>query len=309
MDYRIVDSHISKAKIRLINEMLKRAVKPEQVSVMQEIVPMRSRMDRVGMAMTQAPGVFHEQFSIKHVAVEWLYTVPASEKKVLLYFHGGGYVTGSPVSHRAMVSWLAKRLQCRVLTFQYRKAPEHPFPAASEDAVLIYRWLLENGYDASGIAFAGDSAGGGLVFSTLLRIKQHEMPMPSCAVGISPWLDLTMSGESMRSRGHRDFILSHSMLDQFADLYVGNRDRRHPLVSPLFGDVAGFPPVLLQVGSDEVLLDDSVRMMHHLHEAGVDVRLEEWRNMQHVWHFTSRFQQGGKGALKHIAEFLKQHLR
>lgn len=305
MQHRVIDPKSSKLRIFALNQMLKQTVKPDRLSLDKGLSAMRARMDRVGKVMSLAPRVANRQDKIDHVEVEWLLPRRCNESRCLLYFHGGGYAIGSPLSHRAMVSWLAASLNVKVLTFHYRKAPEHPFPAALEDAITVYRWLLENGFRSQGIAFAGDSAGGGLVFSTLLNLKGLELEMPAAAVGISPWLDLTLSGSSLSSNKTKDHILSHGLLEQYAALYAGAEDRAQPQLSPLFGDLSGLPPILLQVGSDEVLLDDSIRMMQQLHQARVSVTLEEWRDMQHVWHFTSRFLSEGRGALKGVANFIE----
>lgn len=308
MEHRVIDPKSSKARIFLVNQMLKQSIRPDKISLDRDLSKIRERMDNTGRFLNLAPGVFHQQQTIEGIHTEWLNTTNCNQTKCLLYFHGGGYAIGSPQSHRGMVSWLAKNLNIRVLTFYYRKAPEHPFPAAGEDALAIYQWLLNNGFNSKDIAFAGDSAGGGLVFSTLLNIKEQGLQMPATAVGISPWLDLTLSGASIHKNGTKDYILSHSLLEQYADIYSGWRERRHPLISPLFGDLSGLPPILLQVGTDEVLLDDSIRMMHKLNEAGVKVVLEEWQDMQHVWHYTSRFLSDGRSALKSAAAFMQQHL-
>jgi len=208
---------------------------------------------------------------------------PAGDR-VLLYFHGGGYQIGSPATLRRMVALLAADAQARVLSVDYRLAPEHPFPAAVDDAVAAYRWLLGGGTDPATVALAGDSSGGGLALATLVALRDAGEPMPAAAFAISPWTDLALTGESLRTRAAAEMMVRPDGMPETAALYLAGADPRHPHASPLYADLRGLPPLLIHVGDAEVVLDDSTRFAARAREAGVDVTLEVWDEMPHVWH-------------------------
>jgi acetyl esterase/lipase len=206
-----------------------------------------------------------------------------------------------------MCERLSRAAQARVLALDYRLAPEHPFPAAVEDARAAYRWLLKQGFQPKRIALAGDSAGGGLTFATLLALKQHGDPMPACAAPLSPWVDLEATGDSMASKDSEDPMVHKNMVEQMAKTYVPTGDFRNPLAAPLYGDLRGFPPLLIQVGSRETLLDDAVRMADKAKKAGVEVELDVWNGQIHVWQiFASRLDEGEQ-AIQKIGAFVKKH--
>jgi monoterpene epsilon-lactone hydrolase len=232
----------------------------------------------------------------------------SSEGRALLYLHGGGYVICSPDTHREMVAHLAKASGCRVLLLDYRLAPEFPFPAAVEDAVAAYRWLLAQGYPARGLAVAGDSAAGGLTVAALVVLRYLGLPMPGAAVCFSPWTDLACTGETLASKASEDPIVSLPLLEQLAQTYLAGADPRSPLASPLYADLWGLPPLLVQVGTAETLLDDSRRLADRCREAGVEVSLEEWEGMPHVWHFFVSFLPEAQQAIARAGEFLRQRL-
>lgn len=201
-----------------------------------------------------------------------------------IYLHGGGYVYGSLRSHGHMVGEIARAARCRMFFVDYRRAPEHPYPAALDDAVAAYRSLLADGTAASDVVLAGDSAGGGLVLTTLLKLRDSGLPLPAAAACVSPWTDLTGSGESYRTLEHEDPMVSKSVVDLVSASYLAGTAPTLPYVSPLFGDLAGLPPVLLQVGSREILRSDAERFAAGLREAGGTGVLEVWPGMVHVWH-------------------------
>ncbi|WP_146063598.1 alpha/beta hydrolase [Streptomyces sp. SM11] len=201
-----------------------------------------------------------------------------------LYLHGGGYVYGSLRSHGHMVSEIARAARCRMFFVDYRRAPEHPYPAALDDVVAAYRSLLADGVAASDLVLAGDSAGGGLVLATLLKLRDSGLPLPAAAACVSPWTDLTGSGESYHALEHEDPMLSKPVVDLVSASYLAGTAPTHPYVSPLFGELAGLPPVLLQVGSREILLSDAERFAAGLRRAGGTGVLEVWPGMVHVWH-------------------------
>jgi acetyl esterase/lipase len=207
----------------------------------------------------------------------------AEADRVVMYLHGGGYCMGSLGSHRQLVSHLSTQARARVLNVDYRLAPEHPFPAAVEDAVAAYTWLLDQGVAADRIAISGDSAGGGLTLATLLALKEVGTPLPATAIPLSPWADLEGTGESTRTRAAVDLMIDPDSLKETADLYANGGDLHQPQLSPIYGDYSGMPPLLIQVGDAEVLLDDAVRVADRAKADGVDVTLEVWDEMPHVF--------------------------
>jgi epsilon-lactone hydrolase len=226
----------------------------------------------------------------------------------ILYLHGGGYVFGSPSQYRDFIWRIASVAAAQVLCLSYRLAPEHPFPAALDDAINAYRWLIGQGAAPASMAVMGDSAGGGLTFSSLLRLRDEGVPLPAAAVALSPWTDLAMTGESLRMNAGRDPSLVPERAQSFARHYVGSADPRHPHVSPLYGNPAGLPPCLIHVGSDEILRDDSVRMAEKLRAGGCSVELEIWPRMPHAWHLFARVLPEARLAIARIGEFLRQQM-
>ena len=218
------------------------------------------------------------------VPAEWVVAAGAGTEHVLLYLHGGAYQIGSPATLRRMVALLSEAAQARVLSIDYRLAPEHPFPAAVEDAMTAYRWLITTGTDPAAIAIAGDSAGGGLTLGTLVALRDAGDAMPAAAAVMSPWTDLALTGESLRTRQAVDVLLKPEGMPETARLYLAGADPRHPYASPLYADLHGLPPILIHVGDAEIVLDDSTRFAARAREAGVDVTLEVWDEMPHVWH-------------------------
>jgi len=226
----------------------------------------------------------------------------------LLYLHGGGYVLGSINTHRRLVADIARASGARALAIDYRLAPEHPFPAAIEDATAAYRWLLAQGVAPERIVVAGDSAGGGLTASTLLALRDAGDPLPAAAVLISPWLDLTCTCDSMTTKAAADPIIEHDPLKRWGDAYLGGADARTPLASPLFAELAGLPPLLIHVGTAETLLDDSLRFAERALAAGVGVTLEAWDGMIHVWHAFAFMLPEGQQAIDRIGAYMRERV-
>jgi acetyl esterase/lipase len=214
---------------------------------------------------------------------EWLQPAGAPAGKVLLYLHGGAYVLGSPSTHRQLVSHIARAANVNALLPDYRLAPEHRFPAAIDDAVSIYEALLHGGCTPGDIAVAGDSAGGGLTMATLLTLRDAGIPLPACACLLSPWLDLTGSGESMRTHAHRDPWFRPEDLGVVTSFYCDSGERRNPRVSPVFAELHDLPPLYIQVGEDEILLSDSTRLADGVRARGGEAELEIWPGMWHVF--------------------------
>jgi epsilon-lactone hydrolase len=201
----------------------------------------------------------------------------------VLYLHGGGYVTGSVALYRHFTWRVAASTRSTLLAIDYRLAPEHPFPAALMDAIAAYQWLLARAPNPKAIAVIGDSAGGGLALAILMKLRDQGLPLPAAAIALSPWTDLALTGASLRLNAKADSMLNSEVMQSFADMYLAGTDPRNPYVSPLYDTGAGLPPILILVGSEEVLLDDAVRMAERLRTAGGTVELEIWPRMLHVW--------------------------
>jgi acetyl esterase/lipase len=240
------------------------------------------------------------------VSAEWTWTEAADPARVVLYLHGGGYVFGSILSHRHLVAEIGRASGSRTLAIDYRLSPENPFPAAVDDALASYRFLLEEGFEPRHIAFAGDSAGGGLVVSTLVAIKEAGLPQPACGWVISPWVDMEASGETFVSRADADPMVKREIIVNFAQAYLNGADPRSPFASPIYADLRGIAPLLIHVGASEVLLDDSLKLARTAGAADVSVRLEIWPEMVHIWHAFHRILGDGRKAVQAGAKFLRE---
>ena len=242
------------------------------------------------------------------VPAEWIYAPDAAEDRVLLYLHGGGYVIGSMRTHRTPLSRLSRASGARVLGLEYRLAPENPFPAAVEDSVAAYRWLLSEGIEPKKIAIGGDSCGGGLTLATLVALRYLGEPLPAAGISHSGWTDLAHTGDSITSKAEEDPILDLEGLENFAMAYLGEKDRKTPLASPYYADLRGLPPLLIQVGTAEVLLDDSINFAERAKAAGVDVTLTIWDDMPHVWQAFATILPEGQQAIEECGEFIRKHM-
>jgi len=239
---------------------------------------------------------------------EWVVAPEADDDRVILYLHGGGYCMGSPSSHRRLVAELSNQARARVLSLDYRLAPEHPYPAAVEDAVAAYRWLLAQGVPPTRIAISGDSAGGGLTLATLLALRDAGDALPAAGVPLSAWTDMEGTGETMKTKAGVDRMIRPDRLKETADWYANGADMRQAHMSPVHGDFTGLPPLLLQVGGAEVLLDDSTRVVERAKAAGVDVTLEVWEDMPHVFQAFTGVLPEADEAIAVIGEFLKTRI-
>lgn len=223
----------------------------------------------------------------------------------LLYLHGGGYVVGNAQGYRGLAAGLGRAAGLVVHAIDYRLAPEHPMPAAVEDAVSAYRALLDSGIAPSRIVVAGDSAGGGLTLATLVALRGAGLPLPAAGHLISPWADLALEGESIAGKAEEDPSLTESGLRSCAAHYVGTRDPRDPVASPIHADLSGLPPLLIQVGSAEILYDDAIRVARAAGAAGTRVTLEVWPNMIHVWHAFAFLLTDGRDAIDGAGAFMR----
>jgi len=241
---------------------------------------------------------------------EWLEPKAAgSLARTMLYCHGGGYYFCSPASHRPLVFGLAARARARTFSLDYRLAPEHPFPAALDDALAAYRRLLADGTPPESLVIAGDSAGGGLALATLVALRDAGDPLPAAGVLFSPWTDLAATGSTIQSNDGRDPMFCGAAIGRAAKFYVGDTDPTHPYLSPLYADFSGLPPLLIQASSTEVLLDDARRVADRASAAGVRVEFEVWPELPHVWHLWAPFVPEARRALDRAAQFVRLHAR
>ena len=237
---------------------------------------------------------------------EWSEPGKRDEGRVLLYLHGGGYCICSLDTHRGLVARLALASRSMALAAAYRLAPENPFPAALADSLTAYRWLLEHGYPSKQIAIGGDSAGGGLTLATTLTLRDAGEPLPGALFLLSPWTDLTLSGETIHTRRSIDPIFGSDGDLQYAPTYLGVEDATNPLISPIFADFHDFPPTLIHVGNDEILLDDSTRLAEKMKAAGVQVEIKVWEGMWHVFQAFAPFAPEAQLSLEEIGVFLQK---
>jgi phosphinothricin tripeptide acetyl hydrolase len=265
----------------------------------------RAQYERAEKVFPTPPDVKVEHVSAPVAPAEWLRPPAAEPGRVVLYLHGGGYVIGSPRSHRHLAAAIAAAAGASALLLDYRLAPEHPFPAAVEDATAAYRWLLEQAVAPARVVIAGDSAGGGLTVATLLALREAGVPLPAAAVCISPWVDLTCGGASYRTKAEADPIVRRAGVEQMAQAYLGPTPPRTPLASPLFADLRGLPPLLIHVGSDEVLLDDAAQLAERARAAGVEATLEVYERMIHVWHWFLPMLAEAETAVEAIGRFVR----
>jgi monoterpene epsilon-lactone hydrolase len=270
----------------------------------------RQRIEEVGAVWPVADDVTLEAVDCDGVPGEWSLAPGSDPSRVLIYFHGGGYCSGSILSHRRLVTEAGRAARMRTLAIEYRLAPEHPFPAAHEDAMTTWRFLRRQGIPADGIAIGGDSAGGNLTITLINSLRTAGEALPACAWLLSPWTDLTMSGDTLDTKDAVDPIIHKGYLGELADAYVpAALDRKDPLISPLFADLRGFPPTLVQVGSAEGLLADATRFAAAAGSADVDVTLEIWPHMIHAWPMWNARLEPGRRALASAGEFIRAHAR
>lgn len=267
----------------------------------------RKRINEVGSVWPVADDIRLEAVNLGGVTGEWSLAPGSDASRVLVFFHGGGYCSGSIVSHRRMVTEAGRAARMRTLAVDYRLAPEHPYPAAHEDAMTAWRFLNAQGIAARDIAVGGDSAGGNLTIALINRLHAAHEELPACAWLASPWTDLTMSGASLVTKDGVDPLIHKAYLEELANAYApAPLDRKDPLISPLFADLHGFPPLLIQVGSAETLMDDAARFAAAAGADDVNVTLEIWPDMIHAWAMWNAKLEAGRQALAHVGEFVRR---
>ncbi|HXU98884.1 MAG TPA: alpha/beta hydrolase [Caulobacteraceae bacterium] len=269
---------------------------------------LRAAYDGIGAAFPTPPDVVLETIEIGGTPAEWSTAPGAAGDRAILYLHGGGYVIGSIASHRHLAAALGRAAKARVLSLGYRLAPEHPFPAAANDALAGYRFLLESGFAPGHIAVAGDSAGGGLTVATLVAIRDAGLAQPACGFCISPWVDLEGLGASMTLKAAEDPMVQLEGLSGMASAYLAGASPRTPLAAPLHADLKGLAPLLIHVGSAETLLDDATRLAAAAAHAEVEVRLEAWPRMIHVWHFFHPMLTEGRRAIASAGDYISDRM-
>lgn len=273
----------------------------------QTLAELRTLYDKATRAFPLPEDIAREDVTVGGVSAERLTPTGARDDAALLYLHGGGYGIGSPRSHRHLAGDIAKRAGIVALVPDYRLAPEHPFPAAVDDSLAVYRETLK-AFAPANIVVAGDSAGGGLAIALLLAARDASLPMPAAGVCISPWTDMTSSGASYAEKASADPLVTMAGLSRYRDAYLRDSDRRAALVSPAHADLGGLPPLLVQVGGDEILLDDARLLADKARAGKVDTRLEVWPGMIHVWHWYWPMLDEGERANAAIATFIRDRI-
>ena len=292
------------AELQTVIDLLQKMWVSDEVSVEAG----RARLEIAASLYQRPPDVRYEPVDAGGVRAEWTVAPNADANRTLVYFHGGAYTAGSIGSHRPLATELSRAAGVRVLNVEYRLAPEHPHPAAVEDAVAVTRFLWKQGFVPERTAFGGDSAGGGLTVAALVALRDASDPLPAAAVCLSPWTDLSFGFDSIRTRAAEDPMVRLPQLAASRDCYVAGGDAKAPTVSPVFADLAGLPPLFIQVGSAEILRDDSTELAARAKRAGVDATLEVWDDMIHVFQAFFALLPEGRQAIERIASFLRARL-
>lgn len=270
---------------------------------------LRSLNDMMESLGSEPPGVDFEEIDLEGIRGMWATPENALNDRVLLYMHGGGGVFGSMKSHRKLVGHLAKSIGCKALNLDYRLAPEHPFPAAVEDSAKAFVWLLKLGIKPQHIAVAGESIGGSLCLACIEHLRSQGHPLPSAVVMMSPWTDLTLTGESITTCDSVDPICPRPFLQLCADIYLSGQDARSPLASPLYAEMKGFPPMYIQIGTCETLMDDSVRLVDRARAVGVEVRFDVFPEMYHLFQLAMGNMPEADEAVERIGKWLQRWLQ
>jgi monoterpene epsilon-lactone hydrolase len=291
---------------RAIYQFYKRFGSPFDINT--PLAQQRANLERQGKLAIMPSKVEIQPLSIGEMVAEWLRPFGTRDDRAILYLHGGGYTMGSCNTHRALVARIALAGQAPALLINYRLAPECPFPAALEDAIATYQWLLDQGVAANRLVFAGDSSGGGLAVAAAVALRDQRDQLPAGIVCISPWADLTLSGETISTCSKTDPLISRETSEYHASRYVGQQDPKSPLISPVFADLSEFPPMLIQVGEHEILRSDSSRLAENARQVRVDVTLEVWDSMWHVWHAFAGLVPESQRAIERIGAFIHERM-
>jgi len=283
------------------------SLRMNSIASVPELRTFSERMSGDSISKSLLPdGTTLNRIGVDGVPVEWVNPPQVSSKSVILYLHGGGWILGWYNSYRSLVARIGLAAKSRVLAVDYRLAPENPYPAALEDSLAVYRWLLRDGIESKQIVIAGDSAGGNLTLTTLMALRDAGEPMPAAAVCISPMTDLAATGESFWK--NRDALLTTKLVLSMAGHYIGSQDAHLPMISPHYGNLEGLPPLLIHVGGDEILLSDAERLAAKARGAGVEVDLVIWPKMWHVWHVYAPYLPEAQQAVDEIGSFVRKNI-
>lgn len=298
----------------MVSEGMERVIRrlrkfKESIDGKQSVEAIRDGLEQMASRVVLPDDVKCEVVDAGGVPAEWIYTPEAMENHVVLYYHGGGWISGSINTHRDLVARISRASKTRVLILDYRLAPEHPFPAAFDDCIAAYKWLLSKGISHGNIVIAGDSAGATLTLTCLLRLRDEGIALPSAGVSIAPLTDATLSSESFKNNSEIDPFDSTEDVEFMLKQYIGNMDRRNPLISPLFADLHGLPPILLHAGTLEISVDDSIRFAERAKEAGVDVTIEIFEGMPHVFHAFATVAPEAQQAIDKIGKFVQKYIK
>ncbi len=290
--------------------LLKGKIRKEVITKNTSIEKLRRECDEAAERLVgTSEGIAIETVDSAPVYAEWIIPEGAEENKAILYFHGGCFIMGNAKSHRGIVSNFVNQIGYKALIFDYRLAPEFPAPAAVNDSVAVYLWMLEQGYHPEDIIFAGDSAGGGIEFGTLIKLRDDGIPLPAACVAFSPSLDMTISGESHKTRAKADPCTPKGASETYYHYYVGDGDPKNPYVSPLFGDLTGLPPIMIHVGNDEVMRDDSTRFGESADSYGVEVHVRVWKGMFHCFPLLAPMFEEATEAMKQVSTFIHRNMQ
>jgi len=298
----------------MVSEGMKRVIdllkQQNKQNTQKRVEDERKGMEQMIVKEKYPEDVIFEEIMVNNIPSLWINTPESVKDRVVLYLHGGGYVIGSINTHKGLGYRISRASKSRILLIDYRLAPEHPYPAALEDSVAVYKWLIdEEGIDPQNIVISGDSAGGGLTAATLLKLRDTGVALPAGGVLLSPWTDLDLTGDSIKTKRRLDPIVDASGLHFMANLYIGDEEPNNPYISPIYADLKDLPPILVQVGSAEVLLDDSTRFAEKAKSVGVDVTIEVWDDMTHVFQFLALWAPEGEQAIEKIGEFIQKIMK
>ena len=292
--------------VRALAGVVRAFVLAERSGQEADILARRARFERSATRLQFRLGAACNAVDVNGIPGEWVIAPGSDARRAVLYLHGGGYGMGSIRSHRGLAARLSRAAKARVLLVDYRLAPEHPFPSAVADATAAYAWLVDEGFPAARIVIAGDSAGGGLAVAALVNLRDRGIPLPCAGVCLSPWTDLAVTGASMTANAATDPIVRRQDALAAAAAYLAGADPRTPLASPLYADLTGLPPLLIQAGTAETLLDDARHLAQRAGEAGVPVTLDLWEEMFHVWQMFYPILPEGRRAIRDIGRFVVQ---
>jgi monoterpene epsilon-lactone hydrolase len=272
------------------------------------IEEVRALLEHLADLGSEPGGVDYIEADCNGVLCMWANPKGASDKHVLLCTHGGGYVAGSIYSHRKLYAHIAKAVGCRAISVHYGLAPENPHPGPVNDCVKVYEWLLDEGFKPENIATTGDSAGGALSISIILAARDKGLPLPAAAMPICPWYDVENSGDSMKTNEEKDCLVKKAVVDGMAETFLAGGSSRDPLANPLYANLSGLPPLYITVSRDETLLDDAVRFEKIAREAGVEVKMDIFPEMQHVWHFMAGAAPEADQAVQQMSDWVRPKL-